>query len=109
MPYITVRGVPCQRLCAMAEDIREIVANTTGTALQYIKIFHSPVVEIRQGQQVETRPSLDVYWMPRPQEVCDALVAQMCAYFASQGFSDLECTFTEFPGRLFYDNGINYA
>ncbi len=109
MPYITIRGVKQEKLLVMETKIGDIVAEVLNSSKDHVKVFLSPLVEIKNGEIVETSPSLDIYWMPRPQEICDTMATKLTEYFHSEGFPTLEVTFTEFEGRLFYINAKNFA
>lgn len=104
MPHITVRGIPKNELVKIAPHLKEAVVNTAEVKAEYVKIFHSPICRVDEPEEV----AVDVYWMHRPQELCDAVAAEITAFMQAQGYTFVQITFTEFPGEHFYENNIHY-
>ena len=104
MPHITVRGIEKKELTVMAPEIKEIVVKASGVNPDYVKIFHSPVTRVDAPEEV----AADVYWMHRPQEMCDAVAEGLTTYLKNRGYGFIQITFTEFPGNLFFEDNIHY-
>ncbi|HCT92364.1 MAG TPA: hypothetical protein DF613_13465 [Lachnospiraceae bacterium] len=104
MPHITVRGVKEKELTAMAPMLKQTVTDSAGVKAEYVKVFHSPVKRVDAPQEV----AVDVYWMPRPQELCDAVAKAVTEFMKMQGKDFVQVTFTEFPGSHFYENNVHY-
>ncbi|MDR1731240.1 MAG: DUF1904 domain-containing protein [Synergistaceae bacterium] len=104
MPHITVRGVSKEKLKEYAEDVKNIVVSASEVKREYVKIFYSPVERVDAAAET----AVDVYWMPRTQELRDRVAAQLTEYFQKKGSPFVQVTFTEFQGNLFYENGVHY-
>lgn len=104
MPHITVRGIPEGELTAMAKDLKKVVYETAEVKAEYVKIFYSPIRRVDDEEEV----MVDVYWMHRPQELCDQVAAAITAFMKERGKGFVQVTFTEFPGNLFYEDNVHY-
>lgn len=104
MPHIFVRGIPQEELQSLSSPIKELVTTISQAAPSYVKIFHDPMCRMDAPEDV----AIDVYWMHRPQDLCDRMANALTELFQSRSVSFVQVTFTEFPGNLFYENGIHY-
>ncbi len=104
MPHITVRGISEKELKAMAADLKQTIVSEAEVKEAYVKVFYSPVRRVDAEDEV----AVDVYWMHRPQELCDRVAAALTAFFQKQGKSFVQVTFTEFLGNHFYENNVHY-
>ena len=104
MPHITVRGVPEQELRDLASALKQAVVDAAQVNPDYVKVFYSPIRRVDQPEEV----AVDVYWMPRPQELCDSVAQAVTEFWQSRGKGFVQVTFTEFPGPHFYENGVHY-
>lgn len=104
MPNITVSGVNREEAIAMAETIGNIVVEKSDTDPKYKKVFYSPIERIDGDEN----PAIDIYWMHREQEKCDEISRCLTEYLKSRGYVNIQITFTEFAGNLFYDDGVHY-
>ena len=103
MPHITVRGIREERLRELSRGLKEAFVAATETKEEYVKIFYSPVRRV----DAEDETAADVYWMPRPQELCDRAAKAITDYFKAHGETFVQVTFTEFPGCHFYEDGVH--
>ena len=67
-------------------------------------MFWSPVCRVDAPEEV----ALDVYWMHRPQELCDKVAGVLTQLMKNKGRDFVQITFTEFPGSHFYENSEHY-
>lgn len=104
MPHVTVRGIPEQELRAMAAELKRTVVDAAQVKAEYVKIFYSPKVRVDTEDEV----AVDIYWMHRPQELCDTVAAAVTAFMKDRGKGFVQVTFTEFPGNLFYEDNVHY-
>lgn len=104
MPNITVSGINREKAIELAETIGDIVVRESDTDPAYKKVFYLPIERIDGDEN----PSIDIYWMHREQEKCDKVGKRLTEYLQSIGYSNIQITFTEFPGNLFYENGVHY-
>ena len=104
MPNITLSGISRKEAIDISNEIGNIVVEKSGTNPMYKKVFYSPVERIDGDEN----PAIDIYWMHREQEKCDKISQSITEYMKSRGYSNIQITFTEFPGNLFYDNGSHY-
>lgn len=105
MPYLTVRGMETEKLCEIGEDIRNIVSEVSGAPIEFVKLFCTPDVEILKGEVVPTAVNLNMFWLPRPQEKCDKLAAELGEFFKGHGHDYIELVFTEANPPKFYKGG----
>jgi|GEM_PF-3131927 len=103
-PHVTVRGIKEEKLQSFANDLKKLVVECTGVKIEYVKIFYSPVKRVDAAEEV----AVDIYWMPRPQEMCDRLANGITDFFKARGNDFVQVTFTEFKGSLFYENNVHY-
>ena len=105
MPHITVRGMSENKAAEIAPALKEAVVRESGTAAEYVKVFYSPVKRIDAPEEI----AADIYWMPRPQEMCDRVAEALTDIFKEKCGADfVQITFTEFPGPHFYENKVHY-
>ncbi|GFI60854.1 hypothetical protein IMSAG049_00003 [Clostridiales bacterium] len=104
MPHVTVKGLSEDNVREMAEDLKKLIVEASGTNEEYVKIFYSPIKRVDGPLEA----SVDVYWMHRPQEICDRTAEALTNYLKEKGHSFVQVTFTEFPGNLFYENNVHY-
>ena len=104
MPHVTVRGVQEQELKDIAQELKMAVVTAAQTKEEWVKIFYSPIRRIDDEEEV----AVDVYWMPRPQEVCDKVAAALTELLKAKGKGFVQVTFTEFPGSHFYEVNVHY-
>ena len=104
MPHITVQGVSEDKLRAIAKPLKELFVDTTGIKAEYVKVFYSPLHRIDDENEV----AVDIYWMHRPQEMCDKVAEAVTVFFKQTETDFVQITFTEFPGNLFYENGAHF-
>ena len=104
MPHVTVRGVQEQELKDIAQELKMAVVTAAQTKEEWVKIFYSPIRRIDDEEEV----AVDVYWMPRPQEVCDKVAAALTELLKAKGKGFVQVTFTEFPGSHFYEDNVHY-
>lgn len=104
MPHVTVRGISEKELRAMAADLKKTVVSAAEVKEEYVKVFYSPVLRMDAEDEV----AVDVYWMHRPQELCDTVAAAVTAFMKDRGKGFVQVTFTEFPGNLFYEDNVHY-
>ena len=104
MPHITVRGIPEKELKEMANELKQAVVSAAEVKEEYVKIFYSPVRRVDAEEEV----AVDVYWMPRPQELCDKVAEAITKLLKNGKREFIQVTFTEFPGGHFYENCVHY-
>ena len=104
MPHVTVRGIQESELTAMAKELKKVVFETAEVKEEYVKIFYSPIRRVDEPEEV----MVDVYWMHRPQELCDKVAAAITAFMKERGKGFVQVTFTEFPGNLFYEDNVHF-
>ena len=104
MPHITVKGMQEEELRKIALDLKHAVVESAQVKEEYVKIFYSPIRRVDEPDDV----AVDVYWIPRPQELCDRVADAITALMQKQGAKFVQVTFTEFPGPHFYENGVHY-
>nr|WP_325254453.1 DUF1904 family protein [uncultured Oscillibacter sp.] len=104
MPHITVRGIDSQELREMSMELKGAVVEAAQVKEEYVKVFWSPVCRVDAPDEV----ALDVYWMHRPQELCDKVAGVLTQLMKNKGRDFVQITFTEFPGSHFYENSEHY-
>lgn len=104
MPHITVRGIQEQELRNIAQELKMTVVSAAQTKAEYVKVFYSPICRVDAEDEV----AVDVYWMPRPQELCDSVAMAITNLFKAKGKGFIQVTFTEFPGEHFYEDCVHY-
>ena len=104
MPHITVRGIDSQELREMSMELKGAVVEAAQVKEEYVKVFWSPVCRVEAPDEV----ALDVYWMHRPQELCDKVAGVLTQLMKNKGRDFVQITFTEFPGSHFYENSEHY-
>lgn len=106
MPHLKISGISKEKIQSFSKDLVDIVTNTSKTPTEYIKIFHNPI-EYILGKE-KNAVFIEIYWMPRPQEICDTLACNITAFFKEKGYDFIQVNYSEFPGNLFYENGNHY-
>lgn len=106
MPHLKVSGISREKLKEISIDLISIVERESSTSKKYIKVFYNPI-EYIQGEEDEII-IIEVYWMKRPQEICDKLALKLTEFFKEKGYSFVQVNYSEFPGNLFYENGNHY-
>ena len=104
MPHLTVRGIEKNELKKIAPDLKQVIVDASSVNPEYVKIFHSPVERVDSLDEI----AMDIYWMPRPQDMCDRVAQGLTNYMQKIGKGFVQVTFTEFPGSHFYENGTHY-
>lgn len=104
MPHVTVRGIQEQELRDIAKELKHAVVAAAQTKEEYVKVFYSPVRRVDAEEEV----AVDIYWMPRPQELCDSVAKAVTELLKSKGKGFVQVTFTEFPGSHFYEDCVHY-
>lgn len=104
MPHLTVRGMEEEKLKGYAEDLKSIVVELAQVKPEWVKIFHNPVRRVDAPDEV----AVDVYWMHRPQTLCDEVARGITVYMQGKGYDFVQVTFTEFEGPHFYENNVHY-
>lgn len=104
MPHITVRGFSKEDLTKLAKPLKSAFVEATGINAEYVKIFYSSICRVDEAEET----AVDVYWMHRPQELCDLAAETITAFMRQQGKEFVQVTFTEFPGEHFYENNVHY-
>lgn len=104
MPHVTVRGIPEQELRSIAQEIKHTVVQAAQVKEEYVKVFYSPIRRVDAEEEV----AVDVYWMPRPQELCDRVAQSVTELLKAKGKGFVQVTFTEFPGSHFYEDCEHY-
>ena len=104
MPHVTVRGVQEQELKDIAQELKMAVVTAAQTKEEWVKVFYSPIKRVDAAEEV----AVDVYWMPRPQDVCDKVAAALTELLKAKGKDFVQVTFTEFPGEHFYEDNVHY-
>ena len=104
MPHVTVRGVQEQELREISHELKRVVVSAAETKEEYVKIFYSPVRRVDEEEEV----AVDIYWMHRPQELCDRVAKTVTDFLKDRGKGFVQVTFTEFPGSHFYENCVHY-
>ena len=104
MTHITVRGIDSQELREMSMELKGAVVEAAQVKEEYVKVFWSPVCRVDAPDEV----ALDVYWMHRPQELCDKVAGVLTQLMKNKGRDFVQITFTEFPGSHFYENSEHY-
>lgn len=99
MPFIKVSGISQEKLCEIGEKLIDIVNHDIDVPRERIKLFYVPMVEIRNGQEVE----IEVDWLPRPQELCDKLANLYKELFNSLGYSKVRIYISELTKERNYD------
>ncbi|MBR5305994.1 MAG: DUF1904 family protein, partial [Oscillospiraceae bacterium] len=83
----------------------DIVVETKDmTKEEWVKIFYSPIHRVDAAEEV----AVDVYWMHRPQELCDKVAEALTTLLKGKGKDFVQVTFTEFPGEHFYEDNVHY-
>ncbi len=108
MPHVTVRGVEKAKLCQMETQINSILSDVLQLPVDSTKVFYSPLEEVKGGTIVATLPSVNIFWFPRGDELCDVLAQRLTDYFQKEGFANLEVTFTDALHKYFYFNGKSF-
>lgn len=108
MPHIRVSNLEPDLIKSISEDLCNIIAEDSKASIEYIKVFYSPTKYIPISKNEALFPMIDIYWMPRPQEICDKVALSITKYFKARGYNSVQVTFTEFKGNLFYENGVHY-
>ena len=106
MPHLKVSGITKKELEKISIELISIVEEQSSTSRKYIKIFYNPI-EYIQGNE-DKIIIIEVYWMPRSQKICDQLALKLTEFFQIKGYSFIQVNYNEFPGNLFYENGIHY-
>ena len=104
MPHITVKGVTKKELCDIAADLKRAVVEAAEAKEEHVEIFHSPICRVDGPEKI----AVDVYWMPRSQEICDKVACAITELFKTKKRGFVRVTFTEFPGHHFYEDGVHY-
>lgn len=104
MPHITVKGISESAARALARELKQVVVDAANVKEEYVKVFYSPVQRIDEQNEA----SVDVYWIHRPQELCDATAERITAFMKEKGQGFVQVTFTEFPPSHFYENNVHY-
>lgn len=104
MPHLTVRGVPEEELRVLAPKLKQNIVDASGVNPEYVKVFYSPVKRVDQPEEV----AMDIYWMPRPQDMCDRVAENLTKTMKEAGKGFVQVTFTEFPGSHFYEDNVHY-
>lgn len=104
MPHITVKGVTKEKLCEIADDLKRAVVEASQAKEEHVEIFYSPVCRIDGVEKI----SVDVYWMPRSQEICDKVACAITDLLKAEIGGFVRVTFTEFPGNRFYEDYTHY-
>ena len=104
MPHIIVRGVPEQELRDLSPAFKQVFVSAAQLNPDHLKIFYSPIRRVDQPEEV----AVDVYWMPRPQELCDRVARDVTSFWQERGKGFVQVTFTEFPGPHFYENNQHF-
>ncbi|NLY19749.1 MAG: DUF1904 family protein [Tissierellia bacterium] len=105
MPNITIQGVSKEFAKEISNDMSKFVSEESKVGVENVKVFYSPVVRLDGEEEI----AIDIYWMERPQEVCDKIASRMTEYLRERGYDELiQITFTEFVGNRFYHNGVHY-
>ena len=81
MPHVTVRGVKEQELREISHELKRVVVAAAETKEEYVKIFYSPVRRVDEEEEV----AVDIYWMHRPQELCDRVVKAVTDFLKARG------------------------
>lgn len=106
MPHIKISGISKEKVQNFSKELINIVANTSKTPIEYIKVFYNPI-EYILGKE-KNAIFIEIYWMPRQQEICDSLASNITNFFKKKGYDFVQVNYSEFPGNLFYENGIHY-
>ena len=93
-----------EELTKLAKPLKDAVVQVAEVKAEYVKVFYSPVLRVDEGQET----AVDIYWMHRPQELCDRVAEAVTAFWKAQGKDFVQVTFTEFPGEHFYENNVHY-
>ena len=101
MPHIIVRGVPEQELRDLSPAFKQVVVSAAQLNPDHLKIFYSPIRRVDQPEEV----AVDVYWMPRPQELCDRVARDVTSFWQERGKGFVQVIFTELARNHFYENG----
>lgn len=106
MPHLKISGISREGLKEVSQDLRDIVVRETNTSVDYVKVFYNPI-EYLLGKEKEI-VIVEIYWMPRPQEICDKLAIEITRFFKDRNYNFIQVNYSEFPGNLFYENGVHY-
>ncbi len=106
MPHLKISGISKEELKEISGDLISIVERESDTCKKYIKVFYNPL-EYIQGNEDEII-IVEIYWMPRPQEICDKLALKLTEFFKLRNYSFVQINYSEFPGNIFYENGKHY-
>lgn len=104
MPHVTIKGVSKVQAKTMCDDLIKIIISEAKVERNDVKVFHSPIERIDGEEEI----AVDVYWMPRAQEICDRVVDEITHYVKNRGHAFVQVTFTNFKGCMFYENGRHY-
>ena len=104
MPHVTVRGIQEQELRELSHELKQVVVAAAETKEEYVKVFYSPVRRVDEEEEV----AVDIYWMHRPQELCDRGAKAVADYLKGRGKGFVQVPFTEFPGSHFYEDCVHY-
>lgn len=109
MPHIRISNLDKEKAIKFSKDLAHIVSTISETPTEYIKVFHTNYnCILNYGFKETSFPIIDIYWMPRKQEICDNVARFITDYFKTHGYSFVQITFTEFSGNLFFENGQHY-
>lgn len=68
-----------EKIIEFSSNLTNIIFNTSNTSIDYIKIFYNPI-EYISGKE-KNIIIVEIYWMPRPQEICDKLAMEITNFF----------------------------
>ena len=107
MPHIKISGVEREKLKSVSKEIIALVAKGSNSTTEHMKVFYSPL-EYIAGKEDKIFPAIDIYWMPRSQEICDRVAKSLTDLFQRENFDFVQITFLELSSNLYYENGKHY-
>lgn len=104
MPFIKVSGISQEKLYEIGDKLIDIINYDIEVPRERIKLFYVPMVEIREGKEVEDKTiNVEVEWLPRPQELCDKLANLYREFFNSLGYKKVRIYIKEISKERNYD------
>lgn len=106
MPHIKISGISKEKIQDFSKDLIRITNEVSNAPIDYVKVFYNPI-EYICGKE-EAIIIVEIYWMHRPQHICDTLALKITNFFKIKGYKFIQVNYNEFSGNLFYENGIHY-
>ena len=80
-----MRGPGCKKRReiheSLSHELKRVVVAAAETKEEYVKIFYSPVRRVDEEEEV----AVDIYWMHRPQKLCDRVAKAVTDFLKARG------------------------